>query len=401
MYRALLVIPLFVLVSACGGGSSSSPSSSDATQSATSTSTPEPSQTSTPDPSPTVAAAQRTLINPALTGNGPAGLANTWQSALDSGVSVRTFVQEEDGVTIPRRYLMYLPQNFDPNQTYPLVIVLHGGGINAEITRQFDTEVDLEPLADRDEFIVVYGNATAITEAQANDDLFFANSGVWLRTPTNPGLTPDFLQRELDYLVEIENDLALQGVQIDPDARFVSGISNGGEMALYAADRLAPRYRAAFAGIPVPISPTNVTNPISMMIYYSVNDPVFAQFPQPYSQAMQNTYESWASVMGIDAASLNAISFTPIQNTVNEGDSYSGSAPVALNSRNSQLEDVTLVSSDGQNQLHIIRSETAGHGIPHPLQFDIGTVERSNGFRNEDVNSIELMWTFFSQFINE
>ena len=340
---------------------------------------------------------QRMFINEALTGDGPAGNGETWESVLDAGLTVRTFEQEFNGATVPRRFLQYLPEDFDSDETYPLVIVMHGLGINAEITRQFDTEADLEPLADEYGFVVVYGNASAFSQPAPDDDPFLANTGAWVRSFGGP--TPDLLSLDLDYLVKIEEDLASQGVQINPEARFVSGISNGGEMTLYASDMLAPRYKGAYAGIPVPIAPTNTSIDMSMMIYYSVNDPLLGMFFPSYGASMQSTYEQWAATIGIEQTEIDSIVFTELQDIVNEGEFYSGNSPQALSTRNSMLEQAELLSANGQNQLLVIRSETAGHGIPHPFQFDIGTVENANGFRNEDLNSVERMWEFFEPLI--
>ena len=339
----------------------------------------------------------RTLLNETLTGNGPAGNGQTWQSVLDAGLTVRTFEQTLNGETVSRRFLQYLPNTFDAEQTYPLVILLHGFGINAEITRQFDTEADLESLADENEFVVVYGNALAFNQTQPEDDPFFANSGGWVRSTL--GTPQTLLDLDLDYLIQVEAELARQGILIDPDARFISGISNGGEMTFLAADRLAPRYKAAYAGIPVAINPTNTSIDMSMMIYYSINDPLLNMIFTNYATDMENTYEQWARAIGIDANQIENVTFTKLPDNVNEGSTYNGNSPIALATRNSRLEQASFISADGENRFLLIRSENAGHGIAHPLQFDRLTVENSNGFRNEDLNSIERMWEFFNSTI--
>ena len=347
------------------------------------------------EPSPESSAAARSFTNKNLTGDGPAGVDQTWQSAIDAGVTVNTFQQKAKGKNLDRRYLMYLPKSYSAETSYPLVIMTHGRNINAEITREFDTDKDLEKLADKKKFVVVYANAVANEKAEPEDDPFMANSGEWIRGKAG-------MKGDLDYFVKIEEDLANKGIKINPDARFIAGISNGGEMVLEATQRLYPRYRAGYAGIPVPVRMRKSSMDISMMIYYSEKDPLLLEFFPKYNELMQKTSAGWAKSLGIPKDQYDNAKFTPIANTKNEGAKYKGNNEVALATRNSQLEEVKFDTPDGKNQLWLIKSADAGHGIPHPLQFDIpSTVENGIGFRNEDMNTIEVMWDFFEQFIEQ
>ena len=345
---------------------------------------------------------KRSLSNPALTGNLSAGIDKTWQSVIDAGVKVRTFTQEHQGETVTRRYLTYLPKSFTKEKSYPLIIVLHGAFINAEITRQFDTNNDLESLADREGFIVVYGNALNHKQTQPKDDPFFANTGTWIFSESSfksQRFDNDLEQLDLAYLVKIESDLEKLGVKINPDARFISGISNGGQTTLIAADKLAPRYRAAYAGVPLPVAPSRKTHDISMMFYYSENDPAFTQFFPNYSNDMNAVIKGWGKSIGIDESAFTHLKFKAYKNTVNEGTNYAGENPKVLTSMNSAVEYGRVTQPTSNNQILILKSKTAGHGIPHPLQFTPDAVEQ-NGLRNEDVNSIHIMWAFFKQFID-
>ncbi|MGE5785322.1 MAG: hypothetical protein ACM3ZE_12060, partial [Myxococcales bacterium] len=58
---------------------------------------------------------------------------------------------------VQRRYLVYAPSNLAPRPV-PVVLVFPGKGTSAEGVAFYDTHTRFEALADRDGFIVVYGN---------------------------------------------------------------------------------------------------------------------------------------------------------------------------------------------------------------------------------------------------
>src|SRR5262245_22107591 len=48
-----------------------------------------------------------------------------------------------ESLSLPRDMLVYLPQNYDPNQAYPLFLWVHGfGGDEEQFTRQVVRELD-------------------------------------------------------------------------------------------------------------------------------------------------------------------------------------------------------------------------------------------------------------------
>ncbi len=395
---------VFLGLSACGGDDKdNSPDFPQAievtpsptpTLSASPTVSPNPTPSLSPSPAPIITPdnANRVFTNQAITGTGLAGNGETWETVSNAGVEVRTFDQTINGSVIPRRFLLYLPASFDRNETYPLVIILHGANINAEITREFDTDRDLEALADQEGFVLVYANASANALPQPSDDPFFANIGQWVRGPAG-------LQGDLNYLVRIEQELASLSININPDVRFISGISNGGEMVLIASEQLAPRYRAAFAGIPVPVSLRLTDINTSMLFYYGENDPIFLpNFPNNGNQ-MAQIANDWALAIGAENGFTDS-DFIQLADVVVEGENYLGNAPISLATQNSRLLDATKVALDGQNQVRVIKSPNGGHGIAHPRQFDQGTIDMVTGFRNQDLNSVEEMWLFFEQFID-
>ena len=352
--------------------------------------------TGEPTPPPEI---QRDFKAPDLTGTGEAGVDKTWQSVTDAGVSIETFVLDFNGEERARRYLLHLPSNFDESKSYPLVIFLHGANLNAEMTRAFDTYAEFEILSDQDEFIVVYGNAYA-PEPDSLDDPFDANTGIW------GGDSIADLNHDLEYLETIVFDLGVKNIDVRKNEIFLGGISNGGAMTQAAIEFMPDFFRAGFSGVPPVLFPVDAPANVSMMFYYAMNDPLIITFfegaPKTYNEYMSDVIVAWATGMGIEGNVMEESAYTPIADNIIEGENYTGDAPKALASQNSELEEVVYYSVDGLNQIHIIRSERGGHGhgIPHPIQFALeNTVEPVTGFRNQDMNSVNKIWDFFSQFV--
>ena len=55
---------------------------------------------------------------------------------------------------VGREYLVYLPRDFDRNQSLPVLFCFHGGGGYSETMMRFTA--DFRPLADENQFIAVY-----------------------------------------------------------------------------------------------------------------------------------------------------------------------------------------------------------------------------------------------------
>lgn len=75
------------------------------------------------------------------------------------GVQVFTFDQETRSCgTVTRRYLAHVPESPDVATAASVVIGLPGQGANAESMREFQAKGMFDQLADRDGFVMVYGN---------------------------------------------------------------------------------------------------------------------------------------------------------------------------------------------------------------------------------------------------
>jgi len=144
----------------------------------------------------------------------------------------------DDGTTLPYRIL--LPENYDPNQAYPLVLFLHGAGERGD-----DNALQLVHGAElftdkkhREQFpaIVVFPQCPA-ESYWANIDP--GEGAHWqfplLRTPPTP------LKNVIGLLAELEEEH-----RIDPHRRYLGGLSMGGFGTFELLARKPNYFAAAF-----------------------------------------------------------------------------------------------------------------------------------------------------------
>lgn len=147
------------------------------------------------------------------------------------------FVSAQTGVTvidsinsssIYRTYRLYKPLSYTGSQAYPLVINLHGYTSNALQQQYYG---NFMPIADTAKFLIVHPQGTKDP----------SNQPYW-----NAGISPTgandllFLSQLIDSLKTIYN--------IDPNAIYSTGLSNGGFMSNYLACNLSNKI-AAIGGV--------------------------------------------------------------------------------------------------------------------------------------------------------
>lgn len=149
----------------------------------------------------------------------------------------KTF-RAEDGTTLPYRIL--LPGDYDPNETYPLVLFLHGAGERGsdnalQLTHGADLFID---SANREAFpaIVVFPQCPTGSywaNIDPGDDAHWQFPLV--RTPPTP------LKNVIGLLAELEADF-----RIDPHRRYLGGLSMGGFGTFELLARKPDYFAAAF-----------------------------------------------------------------------------------------------------------------------------------------------------------
>lgn len=161
---------------------------------------------------------------------------------------------------VERTYHVHLPPGFDKSRPAPLVLVLHGGGGNG---RDFDrraTGGTLTRAADKRGMVLVFpdglynqwcdGRTAHLKAGRSCNDVAFLN-------------------RLIDVMQEKYGT--------DPRRVYVTGMSNGGIMALRLAVELADRIAAiapVTASLPVALQDREPSAPVSLLLINGTDDPL-------------------------------------------------------------------------------------------------------------------------------
>src|ERR1700739_3279800 len=150
-------------------------------------------------------------------------------------LSATCFAQDQDVIKIitvdgrVRQYLIHLPLGFDSAVTYPVVVALHPDNYDYESTVAL---YNLDPLSDRQHFIVIYPNAIGT---------YWSIPGI--SHPTNMGdLAIDDVNFINVMLVSMQADY-----RVDKKKVFATGMSLGGIFSIYLASKLSNRIKGVAA----------------------------------------------------------------------------------------------------------------------------------------------------------
>jgi len=157
-----------------------------------------------------------------------------------------------------RRYLLYVPESYDPSVPTPLVITLHGfaqwPANQAGVSRWND-------LADEYGFIVVYPAGTGFPMR-------------W-RTWGAPGSATEPMQ-DVAFISDLIDKLSDE-YNIDPARVYANGLSNGGGMSFALSCKLSERI-AAFGSVAgaysFPWAACNPSRPVPAIIFHGTADPI-------------------------------------------------------------------------------------------------------------------------------
>lgn len=161
---------------------------------------------------------------------------------------------------LQRDYIIHLPPSFNALKKLPLLFALHGGGGTAESAVRF---YDLESLADKNNFIIVYPDA--VNKAWSIPGMASRVKGV---DPTVNDL--HFMNTLLDTLIA--------NYKVDSAKVFCTGISRGAMFSYYLADAMNSRI-TAIAAVCGGISKTqaqtySLKTPLPVLIINATGDPL-------------------------------------------------------------------------------------------------------------------------------
>lgn len=256
-----------------------------------------------------------------------------------------------------RKYLIYVPESYDPERPTPLVISIHGF---VQWPAHQQDMTGWNELADEYGFLVVYPRGT----------------GFPLRWNTRsvtdvPGPEVDDLGFFVDLLDHLEQSYA-----IDPDRIYVNGMSNGGGMSDLLACELSDRIAAiggAAGAYHYPREDCSPARPVPVIAFHGLDDQVVPYQGGSSSRDQRYVFpavEEWVASW----ASKNACASGPTEIKISDH-------VVALN-----YQDCTENS-----QVVFYRVEDGGHTWPGGDKLPAWIT----GYTNQEINASALMWEFF------
>jgi polyhydroxybutyrate depolymerase len=270
-----------------------------------------------------------------------------------------------------RTYALYVPSSYDEKTSYPLLIILHGGGGTGEGMVKL-TNNGFNTLAEKEGFIIVYPDGI---ENHWNDGRGLTQYRVHRENIDDVGFISDLI----DHL---SNEL-----NIDTARVFAAGISNGGMMAQRLACELTDRIAAV--GVIASAMSENLhsfckpSQPIPVLLISGIEDPL-VPFEGGEVGLFGKKYGAVLSVAKTKEFWIENSSCSPKPQTTYEPDV--------------DLPDGTRVrkevyggcSEDAEVVLYII--EGGGHTWPGGLQY---LPVRIIGRTSKDIDANMILWDFF------
>jgi polyhydroxybutyrate depolymerase len=282
--------------------------------------------------------------------------------ALIIGVVIYKRANQTNGLIISagenRKYLLYIPESYNPRSPTPLVISLHG--FIEWPAHQRDLS-HWNTLADRHGFIVVYPSGTGLP-------LRWRTPG-WSENDGSSDKDVTFISDLIDKLKSEYN--------IDPNRIYANGLSNGGGMTHLLACQLSDRIAAigTVAGAyTVAWKDCHPSRPVPAIIFHGTADPIV-----PYSGGLSGpSRQPFPSI----PEWVETIAY---RYGCSEG-------PVALNQIGA-VSEIRYSSCSGDAEVLFYTIQGGGHTWPggKPLPKFI------TGLTTQDVDATQLMWDFYQQ----
>jgi len=294
-----------------------------------------------------------------------------------------------------RRYVVYAPANLPPRPV-PVVFVFPGATCNAEAAAVYHTHARFEELADRDGFIVVYGNGLP-TGAHSGDDAPMPKGGFlpgcWA-AHTGEGLDVTYVRL---IVAQLASELAIDRTRI-----YATGISQGGGMSFQLALEAPDLVAAVAPVVSVPFQPQGEWlrschpkagyDEVSIAMVAATADPFVpyapgssTEIPEASFAGMEATREAWLAALHIEGAPT----VDRFPDRVKD-DSYQPRSGRAGSTMERQRYPM---GRDGQ-ELWYYKAEGMGHAWPNPEQTWSGLWPRF-GKTNQDIDFADEAWEFF------
>ena len=257
-----------------------------------------------------------------------------------------------------RKYLLYVPQTYNPANPTPLVISFHGfaewPAHQMEISHWND-------LANQYGFIVAYPSGTGFPlRWRIRGDPGMEN---------DPSLDVAFISDLIDQLESEYN--------LDPARIFANGLSNGGGMSFYLSCRLAGRIAAigtVSGAFLLPWEDCSPSRPVPLIAFHGTNDPIV-----PYT--------------GGPSRSLD-MPFPSIPDWIATYARRSGCSEAARDlPANGEASGVQYINSENNMDVAFYTIQGGGHSWPGGGSMPKIIV----GHTTQDIDATQTIWDFFQK----
>ena len=256
-----------------------------------------------------------------------------------------------------REYIIYVPQNYSPSISTPILFALHGGSGYANDFMNY--EADLRSISDTAGFILVY--------PQALEDPNDGNSTNWLhKEPTN--------HKDI-FFIETLIDTISSEYNIDLNRIYACGYSLGGmfsyELACQLNHKIAAIASVAGATFYGAFANCNITHPTAVLTINGTLDGThpYNGFPNVYF-SIPDINNFWINNNNTDVIPI----ITQIPN-INVSDG-------------STVERYSWQNGNGCVTVEELKIINGDHDWPSPLSF----------WANQDINANVEVWNYVSKF---
>lgn len=254
-----------------------------------------------------------------------------------------------------RDYILYVPDNYTGEISFPLVFNFHGYTSNANDQMNYG---DFRSIADTAGFLIVHPMGL-----MDNTGTTHFNVGWGTSTVDDLG----FVDALLDSLIMDYN--------IDENRIYSTGMSNGGFMSYHLACNLGDRF-AAIASVTGTMSPPtfadcNPSHPTPILEIHGTADFVVPYNGNVFSTSVEDVIDYWKT--------NNQCDEDPITTELDDLNTSDGSTVTHFYYGNGL----------GGSTIELFRINGGGHTWPNPE--GLGAV-------NKDINASAEVWRFFSQY---
>jgi polyhydroxybutyrate depolymerase len=159
---------------------------------------------------------------------------------------------------LERTYFVHLPASYNPSNSYPLILAMHGGGLLGY--EGIEGQSQLSELSDSENFIVVY--------PEGLQTLGFRTWNAGDCCPSATTLGTDDVGFINSLLEKLKLELSINSKKV-----YATGFSNGGQLAYKLANRYPNKFAAvsAVAGV-LQDFPFNPTRKVPIIHFHSYQD---------------------------------------------------------------------------------------------------------------------------------